>query len=189
MTNNISFKAQFIKPVHINRVIGQGNYNKCLASFVELNSKDINDVKAIKLLSKEWGKKATYIKTISDNMHNEYKEQNTKGKNKIYALTTQLSDLEVLNPQDIQGVLEIIPTMSQDKDLYISYFEVNPENTCSNSEKIYTKIGSEILNTIKKMFPKKKLFTVAGNDSQRFYEKNGFKGTPFGLLEYTPEEY
>ena len=44
MTNNISFKAQFIKPVYIKRVIDKNN-SKCLASFVELNQANINDMK------------------------------------------------------------------------------------------------------------------------------------------------
>ena len=189
MTNNISFKAQFVKPVFINRVSGQGNYNKCLASFVKLNPRDINDVKNVELLSKEWGNKASYIKIISQNLFNEYKMQEDSAKNKIYALTTQITDLENLNPKDIQGVLEIMPTMFSQEDLYISYFEINPKNIHSNPEKIYSKIGTEILDTIKRLFPKKKLLIVAGNDSQKFYEKNGFKETPFGLLEYTPEEY
>ena len=63
MTNNISFKAQFIKPVYIKRVIDKGN-SKCLASFVELNQANINDVKTIELLNKEWGDKAKYLKNI-----------------------------------------------------------------------------------------------------------------------------
>ena len=184
MTNNISFKAQFIKPVYIKRVIDKDK-SKCLASFVELNHANINDVKAIEFLHKEWGDKAKYLKNIYHNIYNNFKTRTENPASKIYALTTQISDLEKLNPNSIQGVVEIIPTPN--KDLFISYIQVNPENTYKSEDRIYSKVGTEIIDTLKKLFPRKKLSTISGNISQSFYEKNNFIENRCGLLEYIPK--
>ena len=92
MTNNISFKAQFIKPVYIKRVIDKDN-SKCLASFVELNQANIKDVKTLELLNKEWGDKAKYLKNIYHSICNNFKTKTESPDSKIYALTTQISDL------------------------------------------------------------------------------------------------
>ena len=181
MTNNISFKAQFIKPVYIKRVIDKDN-SKCLASFIELNQANINDVKTIELLNKEWGDKAKYLKNIYSSICNNFKTKIESPDSKIYALTTQISDLENLNPSSIQGVVEVIPTPS--KDLFISFIQANPENMHKSKDRVYSKIGTEIIETLKKLFPRKKLTTISGNNSQSFYEKNNFIENHCGLLEY-----
>ncbi len=184
MTNNISFKAQFIKPVYIKRVIDKDN-SKCLASFVELNQANINDVKALELLNKEWGDKAKYLKNIYHSICNNFKTKTESPDSKIYAITTQISDLENLNPNVIEGVVEVIP--APNKDLFISYIQVNPKNTYKSEDRVYSKVGTEIIDTLKKLFPRKKLSTISGNNSQSFYEKNNFIENHCGLLEYIPK--
>ena len=184
MTTNISFNARFIAPATIKRTKSK-DYNKCIASFVNIDHANINDINSIKLLNDHWGANAKYLKPIFYDLHNSYKTNPKNPICKVYALTTQLSELENLNPKEIQGVVEIIPTMTS--DLFITYLQIDPKNDHDNPDRIFSKVGTEILNTIKKLFPQKKLITIAGNNSQDFYNKNGFVKNKFGLLEYIPE--
>ena len=62
----------------------------------------------------------------------------------------------------------------RNKDLFISFIQVNPKNTYKSEDRVYSKIGTEIIDTLKKLFSRKKLSTISGNNSQSFYEKNNF---------------
>ena len=162
---NISFKANYICDSQVKR-----NNKPCSLSFVQIDTKNMSDIIALKELDYMWGRK-TYFSDISDNasLDNVY-GLNSKFK-QYYALTTQTKDFNKLDSEQILGLVQVEPDVHYNE---INYLQVLPTQNYSNPEREYKNIGSSIIDTVTKIYPNKKLMLYSTDAALNFYKKIGF---------------
>ena len=88
-----------------------------------------------------------FAKCIKDRFNNqEYYSEKTN----FYALTTQKDSFENLNPHAILGLAELTP-LEDNNEVYIDYLVVAPDKKSFEPYSTYQKIGTAILDIIKKI--------------------------------------
>src|SRR5574344_2579403 len=98
----INFKANFIKPAIVQKKTNN-DYNPCEVSFIELDTKNDNDIKSMKKLSKDWGYNTFAYQIYYDMSAN---DGNIDKSIHYYGLTEQKSNFENIEPDKILGIME-----------------------------------------------------------------------------------
>lgn len=175
--NNISFRAKLINKSDLGKLI-EGCYPSCYerqsASFVEIDSSNTDDIKALSEVAKYWmyGKFTSNIYHAACALRN---GSNYYKNHKIYALTTQRSNYNNLNSDKILGLVHVSP--NDDNYTFIEHFEVNPQYIYA-SEQEYKGIGTAMLDSLKQVYNKLSCCPLSSKYVINFYEKNGFIKKP-----------
>ena len=176
---NIVFKAEFRENSTIlSRNKSTGNYEKLPVRIVELQPKNKRDVSVIEKLDEEWFEiegSSTIITDINNEIQNPSKLKNYE-KRHFYALTKQRNNLQVLDANKVLGVAVFLENVSKNK-LENELELINSHPNCikrANQHRQYKKVGTSILDFIKKKFDKKPIWVEALPSAVGFYEKNGF---------------
>lgn len=175
-----SFGAKFIRTAIIKKVASNlEEYIPVKSSFIEIDSNNLNDVKAVSNIAKYW-ENEKYASNIDFTVKTLNKKGND-GSTKVFAISTQEKELEKLDDEKILGVAEIEKVTN---GLNVRYLQVNPAYIY-NSQRIYKYIGSEILNCLKNYYGEPiTLNSVRSYAVRRFYENNGFKLVDNETLRY-----
>src|SRR5574344_13562 len=176
----ISFGAKLIKNVEVKKYNPQAKtYEPAKASFVEFDSTNENDVKAIAHTVKKW-KEAHFAGQIAENASQVYLGILSREYEHIYALTTQQQGFEALNHSQILGLADMNTEFS---DNMLNLFQVKPCIKHGTDKREYKHVGVEILNALKKIYSDA-ITLVSTYSAANFYEKNGFKIVDTKKLKY-----
>ena len=170
----VNFKANFINKTYVqklNPVTSQ--FCSQEVSFVEINPRLKDDIKALKKLVNNWGSRSLFTDLI-------YKIAKSDPRRKTYFLTEQSSDFEKIDFTKILGISQL---SKEDVNQYcIECLETRPDIQKSNKARNCLGVGTEILESLKKLFFDKRLRVNYIFEELDFYLKNGFENEPFGDL-------
>lgn len=177
---NTSFGAKFIRPAKVKKLSHNlNNYVGVNSSFIQIDTDNINDVKAISNIAKYWENEL-----YASNIDFTVKTLNKKGKDetrKVFAITTQETGFENLSDEKILGLTEI-EKLTQ--GVNVMYLQVNPD-CIYKQPRIYKHIGTEILNCLKNYYCEPIMLNSNRSYSVRkFYESNGFNLVDKETLRY-----
>jgi len=173
--SSISFKSNYIKPLCIQKKSSvEDNYVNSKASLVEIDMTNSSDVSAVDNLPALWGKKkiAKEVKKIYN-----YEESNTP--KHVYAVTLQSSNFDQLNSKKVLGIVQLDTRADNINEL--DYLQVNPKcaktYVAGEDRRPYKNIGSSLLNSLKELYPKKRIHLCAIPSAVEFYKNNDFVQT------------
>ncbi len=169
---NYSFTGKFINYAKIGKYVKEKNaYKDIKSSFVEIDCKSKNDVKSLENAINYWeddkfGMNALYAvkEAQEDGSYYSY--------HKVYTLTSQNDNFELLNSDKILGVIHVSP-MGNNK-LYVDHIQTNPKYLYSMKPE-YAGIGTAMIESIKKLCNMITLFPAKEKSVKDFYYKNGFQ--------------
>lgn len=179
--NNINFKGSFINNVYIKKY-NKNDYISHQVSFVEINPRNKNDLKALEQIKDNWFglyEGVIYNSAFNDSMLPENRNRS------FYALTKQVDNFEKMDSSKILGIIEL---GKLNKYNTVNFLQVDPQYLSEKTQKKfwaqsrqnkshnkkYKGIGSAILEALKKMSDKSiDLYALKGTED--FYQKNGFK--------------
>ena len=165
--NNISFKANYLFPTNIKK-----NNTDYQVSFVELNPTSENDMKALSSIALYWDNHTSFAADIFETFKHHYITYNLSPDERYFALTSQKNKFEKLAPSEILGVAQI---NKSNRLLSLDFLQVDPEYKGIIFDSPYRRIGTALLNSIKKLYPRRDIILKPVESSIEFYKKNGFK--------------
>ena len=182
----IPFTARFINEAFAQKIYADKDKKEpCSVSFIELNPRDLNDVSAAAIASENWGL-PEYSEVICNRM--EFLSNHTKKYNpnveKFYAITAQQDDFDNPNPSEILALCSV----NNNKNVRIKFLQVKPKE-CSDFKIpfFYNRIGTGMLDSIKKIFQNKKIQLYSTPQAVPFYIANGFKESKDNYNEFSYE--
>ena len=190
--SDVSFKANFVKPVNIQRYEKSG-YKPMQASFVKCDIFNAEDLKSLEDVAKQWGafSYAENIYSLLSGIKDVCKYHKSYSSH-LYMLTLLQDSYEKIDDKNILGCVLL---GEQPKKIEINYLQVNPKYMArrrpraKNSffkfiekyllfkkETEYKGIGRGILDSIKELYYDKNFIELISDPSaMKFYKENGFK--------------
>ena len=89
-----------------------------------------------------------------------------------------------MNPDEILGVVHVVPLGGRSKELFVEHVQVNPNYLNIISPK-YVGIGTAMINSLKELCNMMTLFSSKEKSVKHFYAKNGFCEYPPNTNVYT----
>ena len=172
----ITFKAHFINNTTVQRKKNNKQFENVNVSFVQLNPKSANDIKALYEIDKEWWSFKTYANDIRLDFLNDYEPSA-----KTYAVTTQKDHFEKLNPDEVLGLAYVVDETAQDR-VILEYLQADPSNKHAAAMATFKRIGSSIIKSLSKIYENNEMILTPKKTAEPFYEKLGFKWNSAGLL-------
>ena len=171
-SNSPAFKAQYLNNVNIMKYNDKSNkYEPAVASFVELKDEDKATVAK---LNQEWIKGV-----LIEDIYDDFVE--CENGHKVYAVTTQQSDLKNLDHKKILSIGEIDTFWGQ--KAFIEFLQANPDSF-ENPYFEYKKCGSAFLDGLKQLYKTITLKSVSLDEVINFYKNNGFIEKCIGELDF-----
>ena len=170
----INFKANFIRNTNIQQVINNSYVAKQVA-LVELDTKDKNDISALKTVADKWENKTQgYTRCIYYDATKDFKFSDTT--EHYYAITLQNKNHKYLQPENILG-LALFSKHNNGSTNELKWLQVNPDTNYNNKPKpnnrFFKNIGRSLVNFIKEVSDKT-INVYSDADAIDFYEKLGF---------------
>ena len=173
--HNISFGAKLLDTVTIQRNICGDKTLPHDVALVELDGHSYNDLKSVQDIVYPWGGYSSYTYDICERMSAVY--ENPPHINNgwyFYALTNQKNGYEKLDPKAILSIAQVSNQGNND-NIKINFFETNEKYNHYAKKSKFSKIGTALCDSIKKMYSTKDIFITAVDDAIPFWKKNGFK--------------
>lgn len=172
--HNLNFNAKFIRAVQIQKFQTElYSYRPKKACFVEIDSGNCNDAFALANAAHYW-ENDLYGANISYTALQMMGHNPMLSDKKIYALTLQKHNFEELDENKILGMAEI--TDADKNSIELNYIQVKPDIIYALRNQPYKKIGTRIIDSLKKIYNNKViLLTARAGKTGEFYVKNGFK--------------
>lgn len=178
MKNMISFGANLIQTTKIKQYVSNQVFRDKNVSLVELDTLSSSDMKTMQKINKSWDNGRTLV----DDMVYIFQYEQDKARAlmpatddlivKTIALTRQKQNFHKLNSEDILGVEQI----EYDKDnVFLDYLQVDPDTNYFSENPVFKRVGTELVEFLKKVFQNKKIILKPLPDAVPFYEKAGFK--------------
>lgn len=175
---NVNFKAKYIAPANVLKRAQDENFKKHEVSFVEFYPDDEVDVSAVRKAAFQWKLGDQYGYKIAMDI----KKSNYVGEfdidtpqTRYFGVTRQKADL--INPRayDILGLVEV--HKKSNKEQYIRFLQVDPENNMKAEEPLFKGVGSAILRGVQNLFLDNTILLrpVFTTEVINFYQKNGFE--------------
>ena len=163
----INFKASFVADGQVLKLDSKTNkYEPKGVNFVKLSPTDTLDLKTTSRVAKDWDHWIAY--NVYDGLYYNVDSLDT------YALTEQTKNLKKLDSNKILGLAQIRKNNNKERNL--EYLIVKPDYEAENLDiRKFKKVGTEILNCIKRIFPKDTIKVGSLPSVINFYKKNGFK--------------
>jgi len=179
-----TFRARLLNnEASIGKIIEGGcpDYSLYRASFIQIDPTNPCDINALKETADYWinGSLTTNIYYAACALRN---KSNAYKNHEIFALTTQKSNYDKLNSDNILGLVHTSPY--EDGFTLIEQLQGNPEYVRSIKPD-YKGIGTEILESLKQIYDKLSCYPTAEEYVIRFYKKNGFIKEPNSSNYYT----
>jgi len=183
--SQISFKANFVKPVIVKKKDDNHNYANTKVSLVEIDVDNKGDMYALKELPQNWGPD-----NFSSDIYNNAKKRHMTGDVDsdvhTYAVTSQNHNFQTLNSDKILGVAELIDVDSKNNKLNL--LQVNPDYSksyvYSKDNRKYKNVGSSMLNSLINLAPDKNLNVRTTQWVEDFYKKHDFEKVGNSDLDY-----
>ena len=154
-------------------------FTKTDAHFVLLENRNAEDLNAVEDCAKNW--KTDFAKVISTSFH--WNAMKKIEYNKIYALTLQKDNFEILNPTEILGLANV--TEQNSKKMFLEYLQINPEAININQKtKKFKGCGTAMIKSFQNIYNVIHLNSSSLEEVMRFYRKNGFIKSLFSEFEF-----
>lgn len=179
----INFKANYIGQTNVTDTFRNKNQAGCKVSFVEMNPQSKQDVTTMREVTLNWGRDS-YATNIMEHFQYSYFCGDDLEENRFFALTTQRSNFEKLETDEVLALALV--SKESDKRIDLKYLQVDPENNYFSAKRRYEGIGRGILRSICKLFGNKDIFLQSANTACGFYKSQGFeqiKNTTFFVLK------
>lgn len=172
--SNISFLANYIKPVYVQKRDENDNLHPYKTSMVEIDKTSHKDRILLDTLSHNWGV-CNYISDIYYEMEDSLLSGRILDKKHIFAITSQMSDWSNMRPDDVLAVAQFA---EKDDMNELEYIQVNPEHGYVNFNSSFKNIGSAMLKFLADTFPEKRIKVFPAPNAVEFYKKNNYKPYP-----------
>ena len=171
--NNVTFGAKPINHSFIRKIDkNSGKFVKIPVNFVKLEADNKFDMSAMNNIAEKW-KDAKYIRKIATASH--WMNARKFVEIDVYALTTQEKNFEILKPKKIVGCVEMRNDERNPKSRKVYYLQVKPSMmNVNNPENKYERVGSTILDSLKKIYKSLSLYSDDNKAIKKFYKRNGF---------------
>ena len=172
----INFTGQYISPLTISKRQTSGEFTPHEVSYVKLDPKNFEDVKALSFAVHSWDNpKQVAMLMVQDicgdySLSDEFRLSPVKD---YFVATFQHEGFDKLDYKAIVGAIEI--SDFDPKTKYIEYFEVNPKYSSKNVSRNLKNIGHSMMNATKDYYPDKDLRLTSLFSSWTFYLKEGFR--------------
>ena len=173
---NIAFKSIFISSPNIEKVT-KNRVNNHKVSFVEIDVKNSKDIDALEYIAVNWEQGRSYAANIYNDAYFDYKDSEIKKlpAYKYYALTEQKNDFDTLIPEKVLGLVSVEKNFPNSRSNTIRYLQTNPIYKFSVENSKYKRIGTMLVDSLIKLFPKKNIVLTSDGESLRFYQKLRFE--------------
>lgn len=168
----VTFTGNFVKPLRFKKIEQNGNLLPHRASLVEINPNSDRDYTTIEKTYKEWDK-VSYLELIQDTANFMHRYKDDSKERKIFVVTNQKRNFYDLNSKDILAEFMVFNSPTKNTT-HIEAIQVKPEAQFSSPKRSYKNIGSAILESIKHMYPQRRIELFSDKNVISFYEKNGF---------------
>lgn len=173
-SNNLNFKARFLQKIPVSKYNNKTkNYDKFLASFVEFDPKNTDDVKALAEAVKYW-QNDSYACCILNVFEYCTRNLNNCSKYRTFALTSQKNNYDKLISDELLGLAQM--ELKDGQTHYLNYLQVNPDYIEQYNiwgDRMYKGVGSGILSALKKIYNTISL-KASSHGLDSFYKKNNF---------------
>ena len=161
----VNFKGNYLNSTNVKKLNPTTRkFAPELAHFVEIDSRNKKDIKALKRVAQTWNNDS-YANRI-------YQNAKSKPNLKTYILTRQDSNYEILESDNILGLCQL---SKENYDVFcIEHLQTKPEYVQENKNREYKTIGRSILDSLKKVFHDKTLRVNYLFEKIPFYMDNGF---------------
>lgn len=171
----ISFKANYIGKITINKINNNKHITPEEVSLVRLNANNTSDVNSLKKISENWDNNKTYAyKIYTDFCYRSIFSEDMPNQ-EVFAVTKQKNNLENLVPFAILGLMRIDKIKALPDNIYIDFLQTAPEHQYNSKNAIYKNIGKSLVNYLKNTFSNKTLIAFPNETSENFFKKIGFK--------------
>ncbi len=169
----VSFNGKYVTRATIQKRDINGKYKDHNVSLIRIDLSNKEDIFALKKINDTW-KDAIFTSDVYDDAKYLHDNDIFNSGRKFYILTTQKKRFNRLHPDSILAatgvsVKEFLPYVS------IEHFETKPEFQFSEHNRLYKKVGTGLLNALKKAFEDKDITLHSVSSSLDFYKYNGFK--------------
>lgn len=162
----INFKANPLSKTYVRKYSPIKNkYVPFEVNFLELNSREKNDIKPLKRLSRLWNSEEDFARKI-------YRKAKLNPNLRTFVLTTQNYNFEKVDEEKILGITQLSKENSE--QYCIEYLETNPKYQFSNETREFKSIGKRTLHSLKKTFYDKSIRAKYLMSRASFYWDNGF---------------
>lgn len=168
----ISFKAQYVKPVIIQKLGIDSKYHDYKASLVELSPESHNDFLSLNEVNKNWNNSESLAYEITRIFNGLYRKNKPSQNENFFAITTQKKDFDKLNENLILGLVQ---TRKPKNLLEIENLQVNPNTNYDAKKRAFKHIGSALINFIKKELNPEEIYLNSKRESIPFYQRHRFK--------------
>lgn len=172
--NNITFQANFIKAVNIQKRDDKDNYHPYRVSIVEIDKYNSKDMNALNSVSSSWGRN-NYVSDIYYELESSCLSNLDANRTHVFAITSQREDFENLRADDVMCVSEFVENKEMNE---LQYIEVNPEHGYANFYSEFKYIGSAMLQFLTERFPQKYIKVFSSKNAEPFYKKNNYSPMP-----------
>ena len=166
-----SFGAKYLNNCFIGKLDESTNkYNQVPSSFIQIDPKNENDIEALANVAKYWrnSKFSTNIYYAACASRNESKYYKN---NKIFALTSQLSDFDRLDDLKILGIVNV--NELEPKHFFGEHIEVHPDIVYSVIPE-YKGVGTALDKSLKQFCNKMSIFPLKLKSVRDFVKRNGY---------------
>ena len=170
---SINFTARPVANPQIKHRTSFFKYSEEGAHIVELDRKDIADMKALNKTAKDWrdnsGKYADQIFERFNRLNNsDYVKEH------VFALTTQQNDFKALESDKILGLMMFNELKGPENEILV--LEVNPNTSKSlNFFRKYKDVGKRLVKYAQETFNNKGITVWSDYNAIKFYKKLGFE--------------
>lgn len=173
LNTTINFRANYVNSVLVDKFDADTwNYEPCKVSFVEYDSANQKDFKALYDAVKVWHGQ-NFAGCILDNAALMITDALPKNENKIYILTEQMDEFENLNPKKIMGLAQM--ALKKDKPDELRFLQVRPNLIDRFDIRKFKNVGKGIIDSLKFLYSQKGIFVMSSRFSTGFYLKQGFE--------------
>lgn len=172
----ISFKANTINYSTITKIKPNNIEEKIICSFIELDTKNKDDYKAIKTIAHNWDNGYSIAVDIFENFSNDKQKSHVIDTypNRYFALIDQDKTVEKLNPKTILGIAQV--SRKIDDVFYLDFIQTNPNHIKNAQNRGFKHIGKTLINSIINVLPNKELTAFPIDDETKaFYKKLNFR--------------
>lgn len=168
----VSFNGNYISPATVQKRGKNGVYNDHKVSFVKIDLSNGSDIFALQKINDTW-QNATFITDICDDASFLHENKFFDNGHEFYVLTTQKKEFHKLNPDEILAGTSVsarplLPYVN------IEHLEIKPGFQYPEQNRLYKKVGTGMIEALKKVFSKKDITLHSIFSALDFYKSNGF---------------
>lgn len=172
----ISFKANIINYSTLIKKESQNKETPFIASFVELDTLNKDDFKALQTIAKTWEKGGSFAFDMYSNFKHDFRSEGAiiPTNFKYFAMLKEDTPNRILDSDSILGVISY--RKDENNSFSIEQVQVNPKQIYTNPDRNIRHIGKQMLISIQNLLSSKTLKVFAVDEAaEKFYLSLGFK--------------